>query len=281
MDFKIKSSFIVMSVMIVLHCKIALAEDLTRQEIAKKALAATIHLVMFGANDETWTGSGFFVRPNYIATNFHVIDGAVGGLAKRVGQKTVYTIEYFTAKDKGNDLAILQVSAKNVEPLPLGNSDQVEIGDTVYAVGNPKGLEGTFSHGLISAIRDEGEWGTGKRLQYTAPGARGSSGGPMLNGKGEVIGIVVSGYESLQNLNFAIPSNYLNSLAIKYLGSAKPAYPKVNSQKPKPPKAAQQNRPRQKPLHRNLNRQNQCNKNRPRRNPPHRNLNRQNLYNQN
>ena len=211
----------------------------TPQEIAKRALAATIHLVMFGANDEKWTGSGFFVRPNYIATNFHVIDGAVGGLAKRVGQETVYAIKSFTAKDKGHDLAILRVSAYGVEPLPLGDSDKVEIGDTIYAVGNPKRLEGTFSDGLISAIREKGEWGTGKRLQYTAPGARGSSGGPILNEKGEVIGIVVSGYEDLQNLNFAIPSNYLKNLVIQYLGSANPALPKVTPQKPKPTKPVQ------------------------------------------
>ena len=240
MKLKTNFSLILISVVIFLLCKIALAEDLTRQEIAKKALAATIHLVMFGANDEKWTGSGFFVRPNYIATNFHVIDGAVGGLAKRVGQETVYAIKSFTAKDKGYDLAILRVSAYGVEPLPLGDSDKVEIGDTVYAVGNPKGLEGTFSHGLISAIREKGEWGTGKRLQYTAPGARGSSGGPILNEKGEVIGIVVSGYEGLQNLNFAIPSNYLKNLVIQYLGSANPALPKVTPQKPKPPKPVQQ-----------------------------------------
>ena len=208
----------------------------TPQEIAKKALAATIHLVMSGANDEKWTGSGFFVRPNYIATNFHVIDGAVGGEANRVSQETVYAIKGFPVKEKRHDLAILQVSAYGVEPLPLGDSDKVEIGDTVYAVGNPKGLEGTFSHGIISAIRKEGEWGTGNRLQYTAPGARGSSGGPMLNEKGEVIGIVVSGYEGLQNLNFAIPSNYLRNLVVQNLGSAKTTLPKVTPQNPKPSK---------------------------------------------
>ena len=142
--------------MIFLLCKIGLAEVLTRQELAKKALAATIHLVLVGANDEKWTGSGFFVRPNQIVTNFHVIDGAVGGLAKRVSQETVYTIKGFTAKDKGHDLAILQVSAYGVEPLPLGDSDEVEIGDTVYAVGNPRGLEGTFQMGSLVRLGEKG-----------------------------------------------------------------------------------------------------------------------------
>ena len=231
-----KPSLILMSVMLFLLCRIPVAEVLTRQELAKKALAATIYLVMEGANDESWTGSGFFVRPNQIATNFHVIDGAVRGIAKRVGQETVYAIKGFSAKDKGHDLAILQVSAPGVEPLPLGDSDVVEIGDTVYAIGNPEGLEGTFSHGLISAIREKGEWGTGKRFQYTAPGAPGSSGGPILNDKGEVIGVIWRGSTYKQNLNFAIPSNYLKSLIDRRLGPAKPVTPKATPIKPKPTK---------------------------------------------
>ena len=80
------------------------------------------------------------MRSNQIATNFHVIDGAAQGTAKLVGQETEYTIEGFTAKDESHDLAILQVSTSGVQPLPLGDSSAVEIGDTVYVAGNPKGL---------------------------------------------------------------------------------------------------------------------------------------------
>ena len=81
----------------------------------------------------------------------------------------------------------LQVTAPGVPPLPLGDSDSVEIGATVYVVGNPKGyLEGTFSNGIISGVR---EGATNKQLQMTAPISPGSSGGPVLNGKGEVIGV--------------------------------------------------------------------------------------------
>ena len=227
MRHKIKLCLFVMSLIFLLLCRGSQADTLTTQEIAKKALAATTHLVLFGANDEKWTGSGFFVRPNYIATNFHVIDGAVGGLAKLVGQEAVYAIKNFTAKEKGHDLAILQVSAPGIEPLPLGNSDAVEIGDTVYAVGNPRRLEGRFSHGLISAIRSEGNKQTrSKLLQITAQISLGSSGGPVINDSGEVIGISAGHRAGRLNLNYAIPVNYLKAL-IDNLGDGKQVVPKA------------------------------------------------------
>ena len=206
--------------LIFLLCGTSAANAQTPQQIAKKALAATVLLVMKDANGELLGyGSGFFVRTNQIATNFHVIDGAAQGTAKRVGQETEYTIEGFTAIDEKNDLAILQVSASGVQPLPLGDSNTVEIGDTVYVAGNPKGLlEGTFSDGIISAVRGNS---TNKRLQMTAPISPGSSGGPVLSGSGEVIGVSFATFRGGQNLNFAIPSNYLKEL-FSQSGTAKP-----------------------------------------------------------
>ncbi len=198
----------------------AVAAAETPQQIAKRALDVTVLLVMADANGQPLgVGSGFFVRTNQIATNFHVIEGAARGAAKRVGQKMEYTIEGFTALDEKHDLAILQVSVSGVQPLPLGDSDAVEIGDTVYVAGNPKGyLEGTFSDGIISGIRGDS---TDKRLQMTAPISPGSSGGPVLNGVGEVIGVSVMTIEGGQNLNFAIPSNDLKALVAR-LVPAKP-----------------------------------------------------------
>ena len=136
--------------LILLLCRIPATNAQTPQQIAKKTLAATVLLVMEDANGELLGyGSGFFVRTNQIATNFHVIDGAAQGTAKRVGQETEYTIEGVTAMDESHDLAILQISASGVQPLLLGDSDTVEIGDTVYVAGNPKGyFEGTFSDGI-------------------------------------------------------------------------------------------------------------------------------------
>ncbi|RKU15827.1 hypothetical protein C6501_06610 [Candidatus Poribacteria bacterium] len=165
-------------------------------------------------------GSGFFVKSNLIATNYHVIEGAAKGTAKLVGKNTTYNIEGVTATDKTNDLALLKVTAFGIKPLSLGDSDKVRVGETVYVAGNPKGLEGTFSDGIISSRRDKL---TKERLQMTAPISPGSSGGPVLNRKGEVIGVSFAVYKSLdaQNLNFAIPSKYLKKL----LEQKKPAKP--------------------------------------------------------
>ena len=194
---------------------------LPAEVIAEKALAATVYLEMKDKNGKTLgIGSGFFVKPNLIATNYHVIEGAAKGTAKLVGKYTTYNIEGVTATDKTNDLALLKVTAYGITPLSLGDSDAVRIGATVYVAGNPKGLEGTFSDGIISSRRDKL---TKERLQMTAPISPGSSGGPVLNRKSEVIGISVAVHRALdaQNLNFAIPSKYLKKL----LDQSKPAKP--------------------------------------------------------
>ena len=184
----------------------------TTEEIAENALAATVYLEMQDSNGLTLgIGSGFFVRPDLIATNFHVIQGAAQGTAKLVSKRTKYTLEGITATDKDNDLVLLKVIAQDIKPLSLGDSDTVRIGAQVYVVGNPKGMEGTFSDGIISSIRTEDAQ---SRFQMTAPISSGSSGGPVLNRKGKVIGVSASVHQDLdaQNINFAIPVNKLKRL---------------------------------------------------------------------
>ena len=185
---------------------------LSAEDIAEKALAATVYLEMQDSNGRALGfGSGFFVKPDLIATNYHVIEGAVRGTAKLIGKYTTYDIEGIAATDNANDLAILKVAAYGIKPLPLGDSDTVRIGETIYVAGNPKGLEGTFSDGIISSRRDRY---TKERLQMTAPISPGSSGGPVLNRKGEVIGVSFARHRAIdaENLNFAIPSKYLKYL---------------------------------------------------------------------
>ena len=213
---------------IMLFCTLNNAPAQTVPQIAEKALAATVSIEMQDRNGAILgQGSGFFVQHNLIATNYHVIEGAAGGTAKLVGKDTIYVLEGITATDKTNDLALLKirtpiilVKLAGIQPLPLGDSDTIRIGETVYVAGNPRGLEGTFSDGIISGRRDKN---TKERLQMTAPISPGSSGGPVLNDKGEVIGVSVSIYRGLdsQNLNFAIPSNTLKAL-LAQSGSAKP-----------------------------------------------------------
>lgn len=153
----------------------------TSQQIAERAFGSTVLFVMEDANGRLFSlGSGFFIREGLIATNLHVVKGALRGYAKITNESTKYNFEGITAIDPSRDLVILKISAKRAVPLKLGNSDVVEVGEPVYAVGNPQGLEGTFSQGIISGIR---EMGSERILQITAPISPGSSGGPVLNSK--------------------------------------------------------------------------------------------------
>jgi hypothetical protein len=189
------------------------------QEIAKRVFESVVLLVMEDSNGQPISiGSGFFVREGVIASNLHVIERASRGYAKIIGQKAKFDIEGTVGTDPERDLVLLKISALRTQPLSLGNSDTVEIGEPIYAVGNPQGLEGTFSQGIVSSIRSVG---SDKLLQITAPISPGSSGGPVLNAKGDVIGVAVATFSGGQNLNFAIPSNYLKALLAK-AGPAKP-----------------------------------------------------------
>ena len=187
----------------------------TPQQIAKKALNSTVLIVMENANGQpVSSGSGFFVGSGMITTNLHVVEGVFNGYVKRVGTDNKHRIEGIIAMDSRQDLVILKVSDVGAPALSLGKSDKVQVGESVYVAGNPIGfLEGTFSDGIVSGVREFNI--NSQRIQITAPISKGSSGGPVLNSKGKVIGIAVSTITAGQNLNFAIPSNYLKELLSK------------------------------------------------------------------
>lgn len=153
-------------------------------------------------------GSGFFVAPNIVATNFHVIEGATEAFCLSNNSTVKYKIEGYVAADQSVDLILLKVQNFNMPALKMA-SQTVTPGQQVYAIGSPKGLPATISDGIVSGMRDfEGY----KLIQMTAPISPGSSGGPVLNSKGELIGISVSQLTEGQNLNFAIPKSYLELL---------------------------------------------------------------------
>ena len=196
----------------------------TPEQIAQNALRSTVILKMQPTPTNNSQGSGFFVGDGLIVTNYHVIEDATRGTAKLVGAEQTHDIEGYIAIDKDHDLAILKVANLYAPPLPLGDSDTIQIGEVVYAVGNPRGLEGTFSDGIISNIQSDGNSGIrGEVIQMTAPISQGSSGGAVLNSSGEVIGVAASIRRDGQNLNFAIPVNYLKAL----LDRAGPVQPLV------------------------------------------------------
>lgn len=196
--------------LVVLFLTNSLLYSQTAQEIAKKTFPALVLLVMEDANNQPISlGSGFFISDNIIVTNAHVIEGATNGYAKLVNGKSKIDILGYSAIDEIHDLVLLEVKSSKATKLKLGNSDLLEVGENIYVVGNPQGLEGTFSEGIISSIRDfDGH----SIIQITAPISPGSSGGPLINSKGEVIGIAFASFKSGQNLNFAIPVKYLYNL---------------------------------------------------------------------
>jgi S1-C subfamily serine protease len=207
--------------------------ELTAADIAKKSLPSVVVLTMQDSRGNSLKlGSGFFVHDNLIATNFHVIKGASSGYARLVGQVEPYRIDGTVAVAEDRDLALLQVSGMSASPLQLG-LETVATGDTIYVVGNPEGLEGTFSQGIISSVRPLGDT---EILQITAPISHGSSGGPVLNQHGEVVGVASAVLQEGQNLNFAIPASQLAGLLLKVgpvvpLSGGSSSQPKTTSKK--------------------------------------------------
>lgn len=190
------------------------------RQIAQEAFPSVALLVMQDSHGQpTLLGSGFVLWEGLVVTNRHVIAGASSGYCKLVGQSAKYEITGTAAVDDAHDLAILAVRGLKAPALAVGDSNQVAVGDEVYAVGNPEGLEGTFSQGIVSAIR---HIGANTVLQMTAPISPGSSGGPILDTQGRTIGIAVATFSDGQNLNLAIPSSYLTTLAASVTTQVQP-----------------------------------------------------------
>ena len=150
-------------------------------------------------------GSASVVRSDgVLLTNAHVIEKAFTINVKFQSSK-VFTVTNVGYVDTRRDIAVLKIDTTNLHELPLGNSDSVRVGERVLAIGNPHGLEHTVSEGIISAVRPT-QFEPGVVLQTTAAISPGSSGGALINMKGELVGVItflITG----QNLNFAISIN--------------------------------------------------------------------------
>lgn len=150
-------------------------------------------------------GSGFLIdNQGKAVTNFHVIDQAYSARAKFSDGRLVNIIKVLYSNEE-RDVAIIQLDGTNYSYLPLGDSESLNTGQKVLAIGNPLGLENTISDGIISTARRDLDGYT--FIQITTPISPGSSGGVLLNYKGEAIGITSAYYENGQNLNFAVPIN--------------------------------------------------------------------------
>ncbi len=181
----------------------------TPRDIAQVAFKSVVLLEMNDSNGQPLSlGSGFYVSDGIIATNAHVLEGASSGTAKLVGGNNKLEILGTIALDRHTDLALLKVNSA-APSLSLGPSINPVVGDQVYVVGNPLGLEGTFSEGIISGVR---HLESDSILQMTAPISPGSSGGPVMDSSGAVIGIAEATFSNGQNLNLAVPVSYLSRL---------------------------------------------------------------------
>lgn len=180
-----------------------------RTVVAKVFPSVVLLLMEDAAGQPLSLGSGFVVGDNLVATNLHVVRNAASGSARLLGQSKGLSVTAIAAVDVAKDLAIVQVMGLRAPALALGDSSKVAIGDEVFAVGNPQGLEGTISQGIISGLRTIKDTSL---LQVTAAISPGSSGGPVVDSRGNVIGVAVATIRAGQNLNFAIPANYVKTL---------------------------------------------------------------------
>jgi S1-C subfamily serine protease len=194
----------------VLMASLATAQEAVDwSSLVEKVMPAVVTIVSADAKDIV-QGSGFIISSDgKIVTNFHVVAGKPAILARR-SDGSFLVIKGILASDKANDLAILQAEGRNLPFVPLGDSDGVKVGEAVCVIGSPMLLEGTVSAGIISAVRElrDGR----KLLQITAPISKGSSGSPVFNRKGEVIGVISFTLSEGQNFNIAVPSNAVKAL---------------------------------------------------------------------
>jgi len=174
--------------------------------LIEKTLPAVVQII--GLNDDKKPfkfGSGFFVSKNLVITNYHVIEGSDTIVVKTHDGKYI-EVNMILSKNPVYDLALIKVETPQ-QALHILKLEKKEprIGETIFAIGSPLGLEYTVSDGIISALRNYK--GRIKVLQITAPISQGSSGGPIINLNGDVVGVATMSIEEGQNLNFAVSVN--------------------------------------------------------------------------
>ena len=190
--------------------------DEQRVQVAERLKESTVTVVAGNSS-----GSGFVVAPHrWVVTNAHVASGArwSGRLRVRMADGDLRPATLL-AYDAQHDLAVVEVQGEiRARPLPIGDSDDVRVGQTVLAFGSPFGLDGTLTQGIVSARREVSAIGDGavhNVIQTDAPINPGNSGGPLVNAKGEVIGIntaILSRTGASNGIGFAVPSAYVKEL---------------------------------------------------------------------
>ena len=198
------------------------AEEQNNIAVYKRVLPSVVNITsttlvfnfFYGAVPQQGQGSGFILdHVGHVLTNDHGVANANRGIAVQLSNKRRYSAKV-VGTDKVHDLALLQIDAPNLEPVTLADSSGLSVGQKVYAIGNPFGLSGTMTRGIISSIRSiKGSEGAPieDAIQTDAAINPGNSGGPLLNSHGEVIGIntmiASNGADQSSGIGFAIPIN--------------------------------------------------------------------------
>ncbi len=185
-----------------------------RIAVARRLQTSTVTVVAGPSS-----GSGFVIgRERWIITNAHVVAPGGGRVQVRFGSGTTLNATILEI-DPSHDLAILEVQGRVPSPpLPLTDSDRVEVGQTVLAFGSPFGLDGTLTQGIVSARRDVPGIGGGmarRLIQTDAPINPGNSGGPLVDHRGRVIGVntaILSRTGGSHGIGFAVPANYVEEV---------------------------------------------------------------------
>lgn len=201
--------FVMIVTMLLLFKGLALGR-LSISQIADTYSDSVVTIIALDENHHPLSiGSGFFINTKGdLATNHHLFSGSVKAIIKTLSGRQGEITEIIN-DDPKLDLLIARTSLRNTIPLPLGDSNKIIVGEDVVGIGNPEGLEGSISLGVIYDVRtaDGVDF-----IQITAPILPGSSGGPVFNLAGEVIGISTAFLDLGEDLNFAMPVNYLKIL---------------------------------------------------------------------
>ncbi|HSM87120.1 MAG TPA: trypsin-like peptidase domain-containing protein, partial [Candidatus Limnocylindrales bacterium] len=204
--------------------------------VYKKALPSVVNITstavafdfFYGPVPQKGMGSGFVIdREGHILTNYHVIENA-RQLEVTTSDKKKYKAQ-IVGVDPPHDLAVIQIPTRDVPAAEIGDSKSLVVGQKVFAIGNPFGLSGTMTRGIISSIRSvRGQHGfIDEAIQTDAAINPGNSGGPLLNSKGQVIGInsmiLTGGAEQSAGIGFAIPINTAKAVLddLVHLGRAR------------------------------------------------------------
>lgn len=179
---------------------------LSAEDIYKNAVSKVAMIISYKDGIPFSQGSGFFISKNQIVTNYHCVANSDYIEFKIIGKDDIFKEAKVVRASTKYDLAIIRTK-QNFPYVDIDSLCKEKIGSKVYVIGNPKGLEGTISDGILSGRREN----DGKEyIQITAPISPGNSGGPVLNENGKVIGVATFAFRNSQNINFAVPIKYVS-----------------------------------------------------------------------